>query len=103
MEFNRANIQNISWGVLLVVVAAALIVIGVSGLSILLIVPVVLLVMGVWIFVTGASYYMRAWGVVLTVAGGLWLSRWLVPVSLYVVAGIFLATIGALVIVGSRK
>lgn len=103
MNSDRANLQNISVGILLIVVAASLIVIGVYGLSLLLVFPVVFLVMGIWILATGASFYVRAWGVVLAVGGGLWLLQWVFPLSLYMTAGIFLAAIGTLVLVGSRK
>lgn len=103
MDKNQAFLQKITWGVLLIVVAAALISIGILQLPFLIVIPLVLLIMGIWTIATGASFYHRAWGVVLAVAGGLWLSQWFYPLSLYVTGGIFLAVVGLLVIVGSRK
>jgi hypothetical protein len=101
MNFDRTFLQKMSWGILLIVIAAALIFIGFSGLSFFFIIPLVLLVMGIWVLVTGASFYARAWGVALALFGGLWLLRWTFSVSMYVLAGVFLAFIGLLVIVGS--
>jgi hypothetical protein len=103
MEFNQASLQNIFWGILIVIVAATLISIGILGLPVLMIIPFGLLGTGILILVTGTSYYVRAWGIVMAVAGGLWLSRWVFPLSLVVTAGIFLAVIGVLVVVGSRQ
>ena len=103
MDKNQPFLQKIFWGVFLMVVAAVLILIGVSNLPLLIIIPLVLLVMGIWITVTGDSYFVRAWGIVLAAAGGLWLSQWFFPLSPYVVAGIFLAVAGLLIIVGSTK
>ena len=102
MEFNQA-LQNIFWGILIVILAVALISIGILGLPVLMIVPLGLLGTGILILVTGTSYYVRAWGIVMAVAGGLWLSRWVFPLSLVVTAGIFLAVVGVLVIIGSRQ
>jgi hypothetical protein len=101
MNFDRTFLQKMSWGILLIVIAAALIFVGFSGVSFFFIVPLVLLVMGIWILVTGASFYARAWGVALALFGGLWLLRWTFSVSMYVLASVFLAVIGLLVIVGS--
>ncbi|MBU7046072.1 MAG: hypothetical protein HXS54_06505 [Theionarchaea archaeon] len=103
MEFNQASLQNIFWGILIVIVAVALISIGILGLPVLMIIPFGLLGAGILISVTGTSYYIKAWGIVMAVGGGLWLSRWVYPLSLVVTAGIFLAVIGVLVIVGSRQ
>ncbi|MBU7019031.1 MAG: hypothetical protein HXS44_16090 [Theionarchaea archaeon] len=103
MEFSQASLQNIFWGILIIIVAAVLISIGILGLPILMIVPLGILGIGILILATGASYYVRAWGIVMAVAGGLWLSRWVFPLSLVVTAGIFLAVVGALVVVGSRQ
>jgi hypothetical protein len=103
MNSNRANFQNISVGIFILVIAASLIVIGVTGLSLLFVFPVVFLVMGIWICAAAGPFYVRAWGVALAVGGGLWLVQWIFHISLYVTAGIFLAALGVLVIVGSRK
>ena len=101
MDFDRTFLQKMSWGILLIVVAAALIFVGFSGVSFFLIVPLVLLVMGIWVLVTGASFYGRAWGIALALFGGLWLLRWTYSVSMYVLVSVFLAVIGLLVIIGS--
>ncbi len=100
---NRKCLQNFTWGVLLIAVAVALIYIGVSGVPILFVVPLILIAMGVWIIVSGGSYHDRAWGIVLAAAGVLWLSQWVYPVSWYSLAGVFLLVVGVLVIIGSRK
>jgi hypothetical protein len=103
MELNRAFLEKIFWGVLLIVIAVSLIVVWVIGWSILLIVPLVLLGAGIWMVVTGPSYYNRAWGVVIASIGGLWLLRGYFSLSLYIIAAAFLIVIGLLVIAGSRK
>ncbi|MBU7010654.1 MAG: hypothetical protein HXS46_08180 [Theionarchaea archaeon] len=103
MNQNQSFLQKISWGVLLLVIAAALILIGVLHMPFLLIVPLILLGMGVWILATGGSYYQRAWGIVVALAGGLWLLHIFTSLSLYILAGVFFAVAGILVILGSRK
>ncbi len=103
MNQTQSSLQRISWGILLLVIAAALILIGVLRIPFLLIVPLILLGMGVWILTTGSSYYQRAWGIVITLAGGLWLLHVFTSLSLYILAGVFFAVTGILVILGSRK
>lgn len=103
MHMDRKCLQNFTWGVLLVAVAVALIYIGISGASVLFVVPLILVVMGVWILVSGGSYHDRAWGIVLAVAGVLWLSQWIYAMSWYILTGVFLLVVGLLVIIGSRK
>ena len=95
--------QNISWGVLLIVIAAVFILIGISGLSVLMLFPLILLGVGILIAVTGTAYYMRAWGTVIAAAGGLWLSQWFYELPFLVIAGIFLVVVGLLVVLGSGK
>lgn len=103
MEFNRVVLKKFTWGVLLLVVAAALLFIGVTGTPLIHAIPLVMLVTGIWILVSETSYASQAWGIIIAVAGALWLLTTFFPLSLYVVLGIFLTVVGALVIVGSRK
>jgi hypothetical protein len=103
MNLNRVFLEKIFWGVLLIVIAVSLIVVWVTGWSILLIVPLVLLGAGIWVVATGPSYFHFAWGVVMASSGGLWLLHGYFSLSLYIVAAAFLTVIGVLVIAGSRK
>lgn len=102
MESGQPFLEKIFWGILLIVIAAALIVVWYTGLPVLLVVPLVLLGMGIWMVITGASFYNRAWGIAIALIGGLWLVRGFFSLSLYIVAAVFLVVVGVLVIVGSR-
>jgi len=103
MELNRTSLQNMSWGILIIAVAFSLLLVGVLHIPIMTIIPAVLVIMGIWIVLTSTSFFLRAWGVVLSVAGGLWLLHLVHPLSMYIRAGIFLVILGILVLMGSRK
>jgi hypothetical protein len=102
MELNHAFGQNIFWGVLLILIAVSLIVVGFYGYPIFLIIPLVFVGAGVWIVVTGSSFFNRAWGVVIGLVGGLWLVHLFFSVPVVYIAAVFLAALGVLVIVGTK-
>ena len=103
MDQNQGFLKKIFWGVFLIVIAAILILIGVLKWPFLMIFPLGLLGVGIWITVSSASYLERAWGIAMALLGGLWFLSMVIPVSMYVLAGVFLAVVGVLVVVGSRK
>lgn len=103
MQLNRVSLQNMSWGILIIAVAISLLLVGVVHISMVIIIPVVLLIMGIWIVLTYPSYFPRAWGIILSVAGGLWLLHSVYPLSIYVRTGIFLMIVGILVLIGMKK
>jgi hypothetical protein len=102
MESGQPFLEKIFWGIFLIVSAAALVVVWYTGWSVLLVIPFVLLGMGVWMMVTGAAFYNRAWGIVAALIGALWLVYGFFSLSLYIVVAVFLVAVGVLVIVGSR-
>ena len=95
--------QKISWGVLLIVIVAVFILIGISGLSVLVLFSLILLGLGTLIAVTGTTHYMRVLGTVIAAAGGLWVSQWFDELPFLVIAGIFLVVVGILVVLGRGK
>jgi len=102
MESGQPFLEKIFWGICLIVIAAALVVVWYTGLPGFLVIPFVLLGMGVWMMVTGAAFHYRAWGIVTALIGVLWLVYMFFSLSLYIVAAVFLVVVGVLVIVGSR-
>jgi hypothetical protein len=102
MKSGQPFLEKIFWGVFFVVAAAALVVVWVTGSSIFVVIPLVFLGMGLWMVGTGASFYNRAWGIVVALIGALWLLRGYFSLSLYIVAAGFLVVVGVLVIVGAR-
>ncbi|MBU6996445.1 MAG: hypothetical protein HXS41_07600 [Theionarchaea archaeon] len=102
MDLHHAFLEKIFWGVFLIILAAGLLVVWIANVPVIMVVPVVLLGMGGWVMITGASFYDRAWGIVLAVIGGLWLLRAYIAVPVYIAAALFLIVVGILIIVGSR-
>jgi hypothetical protein len=92
-----------SWGILIMAVAISLLLVGELHLSIIILIPLVLLIMGIWIVSIYTSFFPRAWGIVLSATGGLWLLHSVYPLSIYVRAGIFLVVMGILVLMGTKK
>jgi hypothetical protein len=102
MDSNHAFLEKIFWGVFLIILAAGLLLVWIADVPAIMVVPIVLLGMGGWVIITGASFYDRAWGIVLAVIGGLWLLRAYIMFPVYIAAAVFLIVVGILVIVGSR-
>ncbi|MGC1122068.1 MAG: hypothetical protein WBA22_13340 [Candidatus Methanofastidiosia archaeon] len=102
MDSNHAFLEKIFWGVFLIILAAGLLVVWIADVSVIMVVPTVLLGMGGWMIITGASFYDRAWGIVLAVIGGFWLLRAYIVFPVYIAVALFLVVVGVLVIVGSR-
>jgi hypothetical protein len=102
MDSNHAFLEKIFWGVFLIILAAGLLLVWIANVPVIMVVPIVLLGMGGWVIITGASFYHRAWGIVLAVIGGLWLLRAYMVFPVYIAAALFLIVVGILVIVGSR-
>ena len=103
MQLNRASLQDMSWGILIIAVAISLVLVGVVHVSLITIIPIVLLIMGIWIVLTYPSFFPKAWGTILSVAGGLWLLHSVHPLSIYVRVGSFLMVVGILVLMGMKK
>jgi hypothetical protein len=83
--------------------AVSLLLIGLLHIPVLTIIPLVLLIVGIWIIVAFPSFITRAWGIILACAGGLWLLQSVYPLILPVRIGIFLAIVGILVLLGAKK
>jgi hypothetical protein len=103
MEIPRESLQSMSWGVLIIACAVSLLLMGIIHISVFTIIPLVLLIMGLWITVVFPSFIARAWGVILASAGGLWLLHSVYPLIFPVRMGIFLAILGILVLLGTKK
>ncbi|MBU7015788.1 MAG: hypothetical protein HXS52_06340 [Theionarchaea archaeon] len=102
MDSNHAFLQKIFWGVFLIILAVGLLVVWIAHVPVVMVIPMALLGMGGWMIMTGASFYDRAWGIVLAVVGGLWVLRAYMAFPMYIAAALFFLVVGILVIVGSR-